>query len=65
MRPGLFEENATPDALQNRARALFEVLESGAVAACIDRRYALADAADAHRDIEARRTTGQSILIPG
>ena len=65
VRPGLFEENATPQALQDRARALFAVLESGAVAPRIDQRYALADAADAHRDLEARRTTGQSVLIPG
>ena len=64
VRPGLFDENATPAALQARAGALFKVLESGAVAARIDKRYALADAADAHRDLEARRTTGQSILIP-
>ena len=65
VRPGLFQENATRDALQARARALFEVLESGAVSAHIGRRYALADAAEAHRDIEARRTSGQSVLIPG
>ncbi len=64
VRPGLFQENDTPAALQERSRALFEVLESGAVAPRIDRRYALADAADAHRDLEARRTTGQSVLIP-
>ena len=30
----------------------------------IDQRYALADAAQAHRDLEARKTTGSSILIP-
>ena len=64
VRPGLFQENDTPAALQARASALFEVLESGAVAPLIDRRYPLADAADAHRDLEARRTTGQSVLIP-
>ena len=64
VRPGLFQENDTPAALQARARALFEVLESGAVAPLIGRRYALADAADAHRDLEARQTVGQSILIP-
>ena len=65
VRPGLFQENDTPAALQARASALFEVLESGAVAPLIGRRYALADAAEAHRDLEARRTTGQSVLIPG
>ena len=64
VRPGLFEENATPAALQARARALFEVLESGAVRVRIGRRYALADAAEAHRDIEARRTAGSTVLIP-
>ena len=62
--PGLFRENDTPAALQARAGALFEVLGSGAVGAHIGRRYALADAEEAHRDLEARRTTGQSILIP-
>ncbi|MDE0391428.1 MAG: quinone oxidoreductase [Rhodospirillales bacterium] len=64
VRPGLFQENDTAAALQARAGALFEVLESGAMAARIGRRYALADAEEAHRDIEARRTTGQSILLP-
>ena len=64
VRPGLFQENDTPAALQARSHALFEVLESGAVAPMIDRRYALADAAKAHRDLEARRTTGQSVLFP-
>ena len=63
-RPGLFQENAPPAALQARASALFEVLESGVVAPLIGHRYALADAAEAHRDLEARRTTGQSVLIP-
>ena len=65
VRPGLFQENDTPAALQARARALFEVLESGAVAPLVERCYALADAVEAHRDLEARLTTGQSVLIPG
>ncbi len=65
VRPGLFQENDTPAALQARASALFAVLGSGAVVPLVERRYALADAADAHRDLEARRTTGQSVLIPG
>ena len=64
VRPGLFEENATPGALRERAQALFEVLESGAVRVHIGQRYPLADAAEAHRAIEARRTTGQTILSP-
>ena len=65
VRPGLFQENATPAVLRARAGALFEVLESGAVSPLIGRRYALAEAAEAHRDLEARRTTGRSVLIPG
>ncbi len=64
VRPGLFEENATPAALQARAQALFAVLESGAVRVHIGARHALTDAADAHRALEARRTAGQSVLIP-
>ena len=64
VRPGLFQENDSSSALRARAGALFEVLESGAVAPRIHRRHALADAADAHRDLEARRTAGQSVLIP-
>ena len=64
VRPGLFEENATPAALQARARALFTMLESGAIVVRIGRRYALTEAAEAHRDIEARKTTGSSVLIP-
>ena len=62
--PGLFDENDTPAALQIRARVLFEMIESGAVAVDINQRYPLADAARAHRDIEARRTTGSTVLVP-
>jgi NADPH2:quinone reductase len=43
---------------------LFEVVGSGAVKVRIDQRYALADVAQAHRDLEARKTTGCSVLIP-
>jgi len=37
---------------------------SGKVKIRIDQRYALADVAQAHRDLEARKTTGSSVLIP-
>jgi NADPH2:quinone reductase len=39
-------------------------VQSGAVKIRIDQRYALADAAQAHRELEARKTTGSSVLIP-
>ena len=43
---------------------LFEVVTSGKVASRIDQRYALKDAAQAHRDLEARKTIGCSVLLP-
>ena len=55
---------ATREATQAMADELFAVVESGQVKIHIDQRYALADAAQAHRDLEARKTTGSSILIP-
>lgn len=47
-----------------RAEDLFGVLKSGAVRIAIAKRYPLADAAQAHRDLEARRNVGSSILLP-
>jgi NADPH:quinone reductase len=47
-----------------RAEDLFSALKSGAVRVSVNRRYPLAEAAQAHRDLEARRTVGSSILIP-
>ena len=38
--------------------------DSGAVKPHVDRRYALADAAQAHRDLESRNTTGSLLLLP-
>ena len=43
---------------------LFSVVASGAVKIRIDQRYPLAEAAQAHRDLEARKTTGSTILLP-
>jgi NADPH2:quinone reductase len=43
---------------------LFAVVGGGQVKIRIDQRYALADAAQAHRDLEARKTTGSSVLLP-
>jgi len=54
----------TRDALLGAAQDLFDVIESGAVRIDINRTYPLRDAARAHADLEARRTTGSSVLIP-
>jgi NADPH2:quinone reductase len=54
----------TREELEESARALFDVVLSGAVRIRINQRYALADAAQAHADLEARRTTGTTILLP-
>ena len=63
-RQTLFTHTATLEAMQAMAAELFAVVESGAVKIHIEQRYALADAAQAHRDLEARKTTGSSVLIP-
>ena len=63
-RPTLFGYNATRAELEASADALFEVVRSGAVRIEIHQTYPLAEAAQAHRDLEGRRTTGSTILIP-
>ncbi len=63
-RPTLFTHIATREATQAMADDLFSVVSSGAVKVPVERRYALADVAQAHRDLEARLTTGCSILLP-
>jgi NADPH2:quinone reductase len=63
-RPTLFNYIATRQALDSAARELFAAVKSGAVRVRIGQRYALADAAQAHRDLEGRRTTGSTVLIP-
>ena len=47
-----------------RAKDLFDALHAGRLQVSIRERYPLSEAARAHRDIEARRTTGVSILLP-
>jgi len=63
-RPTLFHYTATVEQLDETASDLFEVIASGAVKIAPPTRYALADAAQAHADLEARRTTGSLVLIP-
>ena len=63
-RPTLFNYIATRQALDAAARELFAAVKSRAVRVTIGQRYALTDAAQAHRDLEGRRTTGSTVLIP-
>ena len=63
-RPSLFAYIAARKDLESAARELFRVVASGKVKLRIGQRYALADAAQAHRDLEARRTTGSTVLLP-
>jgi NADPH2:quinone reductase len=63
-RPALVAYVATRAELLEAARALFEVVASGAVKVDVGQTYALRDAATAHRDLEARRTTGSTVLLP-
>ncbi len=63
-RPTLFTHIATRDATQVMADDLFSVVASGGVRIPLERRYPLAEAAQAHRDLEARLTTGCSVLLP-
>jgi NADPH2:quinone reductase len=61
-RQTLFTHIATRESNQAMADELFEVVTSGKVNIRIDQRYPLADVQQAHRDLEARRTTGCTIL---
>jgi NADPH2:quinone reductase len=63
-RATLFTHIATREATQEMADDLFAMVASGKVKIRIDQRYALKDVAQAHRDLEARKTTGCSILLP-
>lgn len=63
-RPTLFSYASNRDALEEMAADLFGMVESGKIVIDINQRYALADVANAHRDLEARKTTGSTILIP-
>ncbi|HOB96271.1 MAG TPA: quinone oxidoreductase [Aquabacterium sp.] len=63
-RQTLFTHMSTREATQKMADDLFAVVESGAVKIRIDQRFALADVAQAHVALEARGTTGCTILLP-
>ncbi len=63
-RPTLFAYNAKREDMVKSAEALFDVVLKGAVEIRINQRFALRDAAQAHADLEGRKTTGTTVLIP-
>jgi NADPH:quinone reductase len=63
-RQTLFTHIAAREATQAMADDLFAVVGSGAVKIRIDQRYPLSEVAQAHRDLEARKTTGSTVLMP-
>jgi len=63
-RPTLATYTATREDLEQSARALWAVVESGAVRVEVQQTYPLSETAQAHRDLEARRTTGSTVLLP-
>jgi NADPH2:quinone reductase len=63
-RPSLMQYTAKREDLVAHAQDLFDVITAGAVKINIMQEYALKDTAQAHRDLEARKTTGSTILLP-
>jgi NADPH2:quinone reductase len=63
-RPTLFNYTATPEDLAAAARDLFAVVKNKAVKISINQTYPLKEAAQAHCDLEARKTTGSTVLLP-
>jgi NADPH2:quinone reductase len=63
-RPTLYDFIRTRADLEAGTSELFALVESGRIEIAVQQTYALRDAAAAHRDLEARRTTGSTVLIP-
>ena len=63
-RPTLVNYTANREDLVRAARDLFAVVKSKAVKISINQTYPLREAAQAHRDLEARKTTGSTVLLP-
>jgi NADPH2:quinone reductase len=63
-RPTLYDYYVDPVERAAGAAMLFDMIRKGVVSVDIRQRYALADVAQAHRDLEARKTTGSTIFLP-
>jgi len=64
-RPNYGHFTDTPEKLETHVGRFFSVLRQGAVRIEAPKRYPLAEAASAHRDLESRRSTGSLVLMPG
>jgi NADPH:quinone reductase len=63
-RPTIFTHLATRESTQTMADDLFAMVSSGQITIPVEQRFALADVQQAHRDLEARKTVGASVLLP-
>ena len=63
-RPTLVNYTSSREDLLTAARELFAVVKKGAVKIAVNQRYPLHEAAQAHRDLESRKTTGSTVLLP-
>ena len=63
-RASLLHYAITVEELRTAAQALFDTIAHGGIKIRLNQTYRLADVAQAHRDLEARRTTGSSVLLP-
>jgi NADPH2:quinone reductase len=62
-RPTLFDYIATRRELAAAAAELFAALQSGSITVQVGQTFRMQDAAVAHRELEARRTTGSTVLL--
>jgi NADPH2:quinone reductase len=62
-RPTLKTYTRTPELLRERAKVVFELVESGRLKVRIGARYPLAEARQAHQDLQARKTSGKILLL--
>jgi len=62
-RPTMYHYTATRAELEAAANELFELVEDGTIRIEVNQRFPLRDAAEAHRALEARRTSGSTVLI--
>ena len=63
-RPKLDDYTATREEMLLLGNELFDIVQAGRVRIEVNQTYQLADAALAHRDLEARKTTGSTVLLP-
>ena len=63
-RPTLFDYYTDPAERESGAARMFDMIRSGVLKVTIGQAYALEDAAQAHRDLEGRKTTGSTVLVP-